>query len=238
MKKFAFSFILLLIFSFVSAINAQIKDGDLIKGSKENVYLVIEKKACWIPSKDIFDALKLDWKAVKPIEDAKLKVMAKGSLIFKNKAGNYWLSLNDKVASIGDAKMLKTLGLNEKFVRDLSDAEIAKLSTVPFIIKGKKAAKYLFVAGKVSQFSSDKALKALGYDPSLITTVDDKGLAGLPKIPFLVKGAGEKVYLVEKDKLRWISSEELFKKNNYDWNTVQKIDDKVLKALPEGEPVK
>jgi hypothetical protein len=80
--------------------------------------------------------------------------------------------------------------------------------------------------------------KALGLDPGSVTAFSDKVISGLIKAPLLVKGNSEKVYLIEKDKRRWIPSEEVFKKNKYDWSAVYKLDDKTLTTIAEGLPVK
>lgn len=231
------SLLFLFLIPIFSAINAQVKDGDLIKGSKENIYLIVDNKACWIPSKEIFEALKLDWKAVRLIDDKKLDKMAKGSLVFQNKAGDYFLCTNGKVALIGDSKTFKSMKMNEKFVHKLPDAELATLQRVPFVIKGKTDIKYLLIDGKICQIPSDKTFKALGLDPANVTTVDNKVISGFVKAPLLVKGSEEKVFVIEKDKRRWVPSEDVFKKNKFNWNTVYKVDEKTLKNIPEGKPV-
>ncbi len=226
--------VLLLMSSFLSA---QVKDGDLLKGSKENIYIVLNGKACWIPTAEVFNAMKLDLKSVAIIDDAKLNKLPKGDLVFKSKAEKYFFNLNGSAAFIGDASIFTALGINEKFVVNLPDDIIEKLPKALLIVKGKKAAKYLLIEGKVCQFSSDKIFKILGFNNSNVVTVDDKGLAAVPKSPFLIKGEGDKIYLIEKDKRRWITTQEIFNKNNYDWKAVLKVEEKILKTIPEGKPV-
>ena len=228
----------LFLFPIFSTISAQVKDGDLIRGSKENIYLIIDNKACWIPSKKILEALKLDWKAVRQIDDKKLDKRAKSSLVFQNKAGDYFLCTNGKMALIGDSKTFSSLKMSEKFVHKLLDAELTARQRVPFVIKGKTNIKYLLIGGKICQISSDKTFKALGLDPANVTTVDNKVIAGFVKSPLLVKGSEEKFYVIEKNKRRWVSSEEVFMKNKFDWNTVYKVDEKALKNIPKGKPLR
>lgn len=236
MKKLVKASCLVLLFM-SSFISAQVKDGDLLKGSKENIYIVIDGKACWIPTADVFNAMKLDLKSVNVIDDAKLNKMSKGNLLFKNKEEKYYLNLNGSAAFIGDASIFTALGLSEKFVVTLPNEVIEKLPAALAVVKGKASAKYLLIAGKVCQFSSDKIFKTLGMNAANIVTVNDKGLAGLTKSPLIVKGEGDKVYVIEKDKRRWITTKEIFSKNNYDWKTVLPIDEKVLKSIPEGKPI-
>src|ERR1035437_1915571 len=102
MKKLYMLFNLLL-FSSISFLNAQPRDRDrednyfknneLFKGRGEDIYIVIDHKACWIPNKEVFNAMGLDWNAVRRIDEDRLKRMETGSLIFRNHAGNYFVNL-------------------------------------------------------------------------------------------------------------------------------------------------
>lgn len=50
----------------------------------------------------------------------------------------------------------------------------------------------------------------------------------------LVKGAGEKIYLIENGIRRWIPTGEIFLAHGYRWDKVRQIDDRDLDAIPLG----
>jgi hypothetical protein len=198
MKKYYSLFLFLFLFSSLQTINAQVKDGDLIKGTKEHIYLVVEGKACWIPNMDVLTGLKLDPNSAKAMDDAKLNKLPKGWLVFKSESKKYYLNINGNAALIGDSLTFVATGISEKYLFPLQEKVISKLPSVPFIVKGKAAAKFLLVNGKVCPIPSDKIFKALGFDPASVTTINDKGIASLLKASLLVKGEGDKIYLIEK----------------------------------------
>jgi hypothetical protein len=221
----------------VDTFRAQFRDGDLIKGRKDYIFLVIDHKACWIPNKEVFEAMGLNWNAVRTIDDSKLDRMEKGSLIFKNSSGYFYLSLNGRVAPVGDWRMLKALGLSDRFIRVLPDQVIANLQQIPLVIKGKGRDKFLWVNGKICPIKSDRIIDALGLDQSDAAFINPGALAGLIQSPLLLKGPGDKIYLIEKERRRWISSMHVFERYHYDMNTVYEVDHKVIHAIEEGAPI-
>jgi hypothetical protein len=54
----------------------------------------------------------------------------------------------------------------------------------------------------------------------------------------LVKGAGERIYLLEAGKRRWITSAEIFSRRGLRWDDVRLLADDVLNAIPEGPPLR
>ncbi|MGI6375200.1 MAG: hypothetical protein ACOX3S_04245 [Anaerolineae bacterium] len=53
----------------------------------------------------------------------------------------------------------------------------------------------------------------------------------------LLKGPGDEVYVLEDDKLRWISSLEAFERLGYDWDHVHIVDEAFLARFEQGAPV-
>jgi len=53
----------------------------------------------------------------------------------------------------------------------------------------------------------------------------------------VLKGSGTEIYVLEDDKLRWISSLEAFEFFNYRWEQVHVVDDSFLEKFEKGHPI-
>jgi hypothetical protein len=53
----------------------------------------------------------------------------------------------------------------------------------------------------------------------------------------VLKGSGPRVYVLEDDKLRWISSLEAFERLGYEWDQVHIVEDAFLERFEMGEPL-
>ena len=54
----------------------------------------------------------------------------------------------------------------------------------------------------------------------------------------LLKGNGERIYVVEQGQRRWITTLETFTHRGYRWDDVQIVPDAVLASIPEGRPLR
>jgi hypothetical protein len=246
MKKL-FMPLFLLLFSSIGFLHAQHSDrgrednsfrnNELFKGRGDNIYIMIDHKACWIPNKEVFNAMGLDWNAVRKIDDAKLKRMEIGSLIFRNHAGNYFVNLSGRIADIGNESMFHALDLEERFIVNLPERLISTFHIVRLVISGKHDANYLVDGRRIYEMRSDKVLKAFDLYPEDVVRVHDRVIEGFQKTPLLVKGRGDKIYLIEDGKCRWITSPEAIKRNHLDINLVMHVEEKTIKEIPEGKPI-
>jgi hypothetical protein len=53
----------------------------------------------------------------------------------------------------------------------------------------------------------------------------------------VVKGSGEEIYVLEDNKLRWISSLEAFEYFGYQWEDVHLVDDELIEEFEKGAPI-
>ena len=186
-----------MLFSSISFLSAQprdrgrednyFKNNELFKGRGEDIYIVIDHKACWIPNKDVFNAMGLDWNAVRRIDEDRLKRMETGSLIFRNHAGNYFVNLSGRVADVGNGSMFHSLDLEERFVVNLPERIISKFPIVRLVISGRHGANYLVDGARIYEMSSDRVLKAFGLYPEDVVRVRERAIEGFQKTPLLVQ---------------------------------------------------
>ena len=232
-KSFVFIF-----FLFTTYTHAQYKDGDLVKGSGDKVYLIDKGKACWVSSSDIFDALGLDWKKVKPIADYQLKNLPKGWIIVQGYDKPVYVLYYGVACEVKDVRTLELLGFDRKEIKKVHRNTLRKIPIEPILVKGNDDPVYAVVNGKACWIQSEKAFYALGYDMNRIIKISDNTLRRLPKAPLLLQGSDQKIYLAEKDKRYWITTADVFNKMGYDWNTILRVDNRNLKNFPEGKPIK
>jgi hypothetical protein len=53
----------------------------------------------------------------------------------------------------------------------------------------------------------------------------------------VLKGSGPEIYVLQDDKLRWISSLEAFEFFDYNWGQVHIVDDSFLEEFEKGRPI-
>lgn len=217
---------------------AQIADGTLIKGSADAVYIIVNGKACWVSSQNIFNLLGLDWKNVKTIPDSELKNIPRGWLVVQG-GGNAVYIVNYGIAfRITDVSTFTRLGFEKSQIRTVPEEKLKKIPQQPLLIKGNYAAVYLLDKGKLCWIPGEKIFKALGYDMKSVLKINDETIAKFSKTPLLIRGSDQKIFLVDKDKRYWISSAALFDKLGYDWNSIFLVSDIQLRNIQEGDPIR
>ncbi len=74
------------------------------------------------------------------------------------------------------------------------------------------------------------------YGTSLARALPDSA-AIIIRDGLLLKGSGEKVYVLENNQRRWITSLDAFERYGYRWSNVQQVDDEFLARFEDGNPV-
>jgi hypothetical protein len=230
--------VIILFFTSIISLKAQVAEGNLVKGSKDPVYLIVNGKACWISSSELFGALGLDWKNVKKISDAELKKIPQDWLIIKGNDKPVYVINNGVACKISDIQTLILLGFDKNSIRKVSDEMLRKIPQQPILVKGSDDPIYLINNGQACWIQSEKIFNALGYDIKRVIRINDNILLKIAKSPLLLKGEDKKIYLTDKEKRYWITTEGLFNKLGYNWNAVLSIDNKYLKKIVEGEPIR
>ena len=228
----------MLFFAFTILLKAQYKDGDLVKGSGDKIYIIEDGKACWVSSSDIFDALGLDWKKVKPVADYQLRNMPKDYIIVKGYDKPVYVLYYGIACEVTDLNTLALLGFDRKDIKRIPNSRLRKIPIEPILVKGNDDPVYAIVNGKACWIQSEDAFYALGYNMERIIKVSDNTLRRIPKAPLLLQGSDQKIYVVEKTKRHWIKTPAIFNRMGYDWDTILHVDNRNLKRIPEGKPIR
>ena len=107
---------------------------------------------------------------------------------------------------------------------------------------------YLIENGKKRWITSSAAFALNGYKWNDVVLVISKELglykngedivvSELKKDGSLIKDSGNKVYLIENGKKRWITTAEIFISNGYNWNDIITIFNEELDLYPNGENI-
>lgn len=180
-------------------------DGTLIKAADdEKIYLIEDGRKRWITDSTTFVARGYDW--------------GKVIIVDKLELGIYWDGENISGGSGA--------------IREGS------------LVKGSGPEVYLIENGKRRWIQDERAFAQYGFDWSEITRVNDQEffqfsegakLADNSLAPgALIKGAGEKIYLLQAGKKCWIVSPEAFLKNNFSWSSVVETSEEVISSYNDG----
>ncbi|MFQ6016322.1 MAG: hypothetical protein ACE5NP_12870 [Anaerolineae bacterium] len=108
------------------------------------------------------------------------------------------------------------------------------------LLKGSGEKIYLLEDGKKRWIYNLDAFEGWGYRWEQVQFVPDSLLESLPDgrpLYLLVKGSGEKIYLLDQGQKRWIRTLEDFKAQGFLWEDVKIISDAELRVIPEGTPI-
>ena len=89
----------------------------------------------------------------------------------------------------------------------------------------------------LSDYEWSDVVLVISKELELYEDGEDIIISKLKKDGSLVKGAGNKIYLIEDSKKRWITTAEAFVSNEYDWNDVIVVFDEELNLYSDGENI-
>ena len=108
------------------------------------------------------------------------------------------------------------------------------------IVQASNGPIYVIVDGKRMWIRSLADFASGGYRWEQVTSVEDRMGRSIPLRPeegLLVKGGGDRVFLVSGGRKQWISTAEAFVARGYDWSQVHFVTEATLQLLPEGTPI-
>jgi len=108
---------------------------------------------------------------------------------------------------------------------------------VYLIENGKKRWITSSAAFALNEYKWNDVVLVVSKELELYKDGEDIIVSGLKKDGSLIKGAGNKIYLIEDGKKRWIVTAEAFVSNGYDWNDIITVFDDELNLHPDGENI-
>ena len=183
-------------------------NGTLVKtADDERIYLIDSSRKRWITDSVTFVARGYDWGDV--------------MIVSKTALGIYWDGEN---ISNGNGLVLEGS-----------------------LVKGSGPEIYLIEDGRRRWIKDERAFAYYGFDWSEVAQVNDQEFfqyaegETLTTISFangvLIKGAREKVYLLQEGKKCWITSPEAFSKNNFNWSSVVETSEENISSYVDGPDI-
>ena len=107
------------------------------------------------------------------------------------------------------------------------------------LIKGTGDKVYVIEGGQKLWIPNPSQFNSLGFDFGNVITVDDVELNTIPTNPSLpsgtvVKGRGERVYVIEGGQKRWIPNQAAFGALGFSPGDIVNLNDAELNAMPDG----
>lgn len=187
----------------------KISDGSLIKTlGDEKVYVIENGQKRWIANPETFSSRGYKWEEIVTISVEEIENFKEGEKL--------------------DTANIKNL-----------DGKLIK-SQAPEI--------YIVQNGKKRWVPNIETFNYYAFNWADVIEMTEKEIANYPKTenlsicPFkngaLIQGDGPRVYLIEQGRIRWITSAEIFVKNNYKWSNIIKTTDNSISQLLQGQDIK
>ncbi|KKS91905.1 MAG: N-acetylmuramoyl-L-alanine amidase family 2 [Parcubacteria group bacterium GW2011_GWC1_43_12] len=165
--------------------------------------------------------------------------------VYKISSGNRqaFETVGDYAASGGSYSLLAPVSQNQ--LNLFSESRFLRYADGSLLRAAGQSSVYLVESGKLRTFNvSAKEFAQLGFNFDLVREVDPNELKKYSlgaEIKFASSSRlitdGNKVYLTEKGKKRWVTSGGLFKILGYKWSKVSKINSAEILSFLDGDPV-
>jgi hypothetical protein len=198
----------------------------------------MNKKAVWIPDETVFNVLNLNWKSVVKISDEQLANITRTALIIKGSEDAAYVFYQGKARKAANMSVLKMLGFDTRTILRAQDHKIKQLSHGLLLIKGSSERVYIVQNDKAVLVQDENIASALNVDSKSAIKISDDRLEKIRKVPLLLRGKEEKIYLIENGSRKWIANARVFEQLKLDWDSVIQVGDNELNKIPEGTPIR
>jgi hypothetical protein len=184
-------------------------DGNLLRGTGPEVYVMDSGRKRHITSQDSFAACGYGWDAVYTIPDSLLNAIPTGSSISGPPCPRLYPPPGALIRGSGDPVYVMQGGLKRHVP-----------NSTTFYAQG-------FLWGNVNHIPAS-SLNAIATGQSVLDALADGNL---------LKGTGPEVYVMDGGRKRHITSRDSFTACGYGWDAVYTIPDSLLDSIPSGEPI-
>ncbi len=171
-----------------------------------------------------------------------------GDLVRDRASGKVYVIVLGKRRHIPDATTQLLLGLPTGIPAALTEVEALRYpegAPLPALAEGTllratNGPLYAISSGKRVWIKSEEEFAAGGYSWESLAQADDQTVRSVPlafEPGMLVKGGGDRIYVVEDGRRRWVSTAEAFAARGYAWNNVHFVSEALLQTVPEGDRI-
>lgn len=213
-------------------------DGSMIKSPVDpKVYILHNSQKRWIKTYEIFKSYKLDFFKVVTLPKEAIDAYGTGN------------EVNTTTESL-PAAAVSSAGAKAGVSVPTPTPAPAVIYPPSSLLKGSSPTIYYIESNQKRAFSSQAVFELLGYKFSDVKTVKDSELNNIPtgsvisQVDRHPNGAliklnnNPKIYLLENNQLRWITTPAVFKSKGYSFDKVIVISEKELQRYQVGEEIK
>ena len=220
------------------------------------VYLVGAGRRHWVPDPTtaaILDIGPQTWTDVRPEqlapipEASPIPALREGSLI-RDPSGPIYVIRNARREWIPSPAAFAAGGYQWGAVIDVPAFAVARIPAVlpegTLVRESGGSRIYVIEGGRRHWISTLELFVSRGFQWNLVTEADGSFLRSIPEgLPFgigegsIVKGSGDKVYVIENGLRRWIPTLTTFFLRGYRWESLVVLSDAALSTIQEGAPL-
>lgn len=216
-------------------------------GNSPAIYLVYSNTRYHITDPQSFQIWGFSWSNVNIISEETLNSYSPGSSLsslIKGSGDAIYLGNNGFKYHIPNPTTFHNFGFSWGGISFPSDNFI---SSVPYkgilnnLIKGSGAEIFALDQGVKRHIRNIDTFNHFRFRWDSISFLSNEFINSIPSSSFisrLIKGSGERVYLMENGQRRWISSMQVFRNRGYSWSDIGQVSDSLLFSYPEGAPLR
>jgi outer membrane protein assembly factor BamB len=168
-----------------------------------------------------------------------------GDLVRDASTGKVYVIVNGQRRLIPDPVTQQILGLTGPFPTNIAASELYRYPEGPAlpalaegsVIQASNGPMYVIQGGQRVWIPTLDAFAAGGYHWDSVIQVEDRVIRSIPftvQDGMLIKGPGERVYLVSGGQRHWLTTAAALASRGYNWSQVHYVSDATLNSIPEG----
>lgn len=145
---------------------------------------------------------------------------------------------NNQKRWIKNADIFNSYGFNWNNIKEISNEELSLIGDVKLIKPENDNSVFLVNSkGYKRHIANPEVFNSYGFNWNDIITINSIETSYYPGSYLIKSETDPKVYLINNKEKRWISSAEIFYKNNYNWDSIQIVNNTDLASYYIGDAV-
>lgn len=217
-------------------------DGTLLKISGSfKIYVIINQKKKWIPTPEVFETLGYQWGNITVLDKTALNNIPNYEDNLIRAIGNYkvYLVVNGISRHIPNPEIFLNYGFVWEDVTDVPQSTIDKYQKAYLIRESKQGTIYYLRNDGIKKWiRSPEIFASYGNKWEDVQVISKPEMDSYPESNLIQLAGDDKIYLLEENTKRWITSARIFNTRKLNWNYIISVNEMEFEWYKTGGEVK